>query len=98
MAGPLDDDEETMPVILRIVRTRSLRDGAWRNDPWDDQSYPPAGNNYETPYIGGPIGSCNEGDCVSNVQPPAMLMDLQATVSDCAKARNTTCTSTICRH
>ena len=82
VAGPLDEDAETRPVVLRIVRTRSLRDGEWRNDPWDDQSDPPAGNDYETPYIGGPLGTCNEGDCVSNVQPPAMLMDLEATVSD----------------
>jgi hypothetical protein len=86
--GPLDQDQETLPVVLQILRTRSLKEGEWRDNPWDEQSDPPVGNNYETPYIGGPLGACNEDDCVSNVQPPAMLMDLQATVSDLQEGKD----------
>jgi hypothetical protein len=81
VAGPLDDQDVTLPVRLTILRTESQYDGIWAANPWDENSSPAAGNNYETPYIGGPVGTCNDGDCVSNTQPPAMMVELQATVS-----------------
>jgi len=82
VSGPVDEDGSTKPVLLRILRTESLRQGQWVSNPWDDQSTPAAGNDYETPYIGGPPGACNRGQCVSNAQPAAMAMTLEATVSD----------------
>jgi len=66
---------------LKIVRTESQSNGVLTPNPWDDNSSPAAGNNYETPYIGGPIGTCNGGGCVTNTQPAPMLMELQATIS-----------------
>jgi hypothetical protein len=79
--GPVDPQSVTKPVLLSILRTESLQDGQWQPNPWDANSMPAAGNNYETPYIGGPVGSCNRGQCVSNTQPTPMLMSLQVTVS-----------------
>jgi hypothetical protein len=81
IAGPLDEAGVTKPVTVRILGTRSLRDGVWQENARDEQSTPAAGYNYETPYIGGPPGACNQGQCVSNGEPPAMLMTLEATVS-----------------
>jgi hypothetical protein len=85
VTGPVDPQHVTLPVLVRIERTESLDNGAWRANPWDENSDPAAGNNYETPYIGGPPGTCNEGDCVSNTQPQAMLMTLKVTVSGLQK-------------
>lgn len=79
--GPIDPQGVTKPLLLSILRTESLVSGQWQPNPWDENSVPAAGNNYETPYIGGPVGSCNLGQCVSNTQPAAMLMSLQVTVS-----------------
>jgi hypothetical protein len=79
--GPVDPQGVTMPVLLRILGTESLQDGQWQPNPWDANSTPAAGNNYETPYVGGPLGTCNRGQCVSNTQPTTMLMSLQVTVS-----------------
>ncbi len=81
IAGPDDPRSETMPVVLKIVATSTLTNGEWRENPWDANSIPSAGNNYENPYIGAPSQVCNEGDCATNVQPAAMIMVLQATVS-----------------
>lgn len=81
VTGPLDSEGVTLPVLLSIRRAESLHDGLWQANPWDANSSPAAGNNYETPYIGGPVGTCNRGNCVSNTQPPPMLLELQATVS-----------------
>jgi hypothetical protein len=69
-------------VKLTILGTRSLRDGVWRENPRDVQSTPAAGYNYETPYIGGAVGTCNQTQCVSNVEPAPMLMSLEVTISD----------------
>jgi hypothetical protein len=85
VAGPVDPQHVTLPTTVRIERTESLLNGLWRENPWDDNSDPAAGNNYETPYIGGPVGTCNDGDCVSNTQPAAMLMTLGVTVSGLQK-------------
>jgi hypothetical protein len=81
VAGPIDPQGVILPALVSILRTESLVNGQWQRNPWDANSDPAAGNNYETPYIGGPIGQCNEGQCVSNTQPAAMLMSLQVTVS-----------------
>jgi hypothetical protein len=81
VSGPIDPQGVTKPILLKILRTESLVNGQWQPNPWDANSVPAAGNNYENPYIGGPIGSCNLGQCVRNTQPAAMLMSLQATVS-----------------
>jgi hypothetical protein len=81
VTGPIDPKHVTLPVLVRIERTESLNNGAWHANPRDENSDPAAGNNYETPYIGGPPGTCNEGDCVSNTEPPPMLMTLKVTVS-----------------
>jgi hypothetical protein len=88
VAGPIDKDGFLKPVNLTIVGTRSLRDGSWRENPRDDQSNPAAGYNYETPYIGGQVGSCNRTQCVSNAEPSPMLMSLKATVSDLQVGRD----------
>jgi hypothetical protein len=85
VTGPVDPQHVTLPVLVSIERTDSLNYGEWRANPWDDNSNPPAGNNYETPYIGGAPGTCNEGDCASNTQPAAMLMTLKVTVSGLKK-------------
>jgi hypothetical protein len=81
VSGPIDPQGVTKPILLSILRTETLQDGQWQANPWDENSDPAAGNNYETPYIGGTVGSCNEGQCVTNTQPAAMLMTLQVTVS-----------------
>jgi len=81
VSGPVDTQGVTRPVQLKILATATLTDGVWRENPWDANSVPNAGNNYENPYIGGPVGACNEGSCVSNTQPAAMIMTFQATVS-----------------
>lgn len=87
ISGPLDRQHVTLPVLVTIERTESLLHGAWRANPWDGNSDPPAGYNYETPYIGGPEGACNDGACVSNEQPAPMLMTLRVTVSGLQKGR-----------
>jgi hypothetical protein len=81
VAGPLDNQDVTLPVLVTILRAESQSNGIWAANPWDHNSSPAAGNNYETPYIGGPVGTCNDGSCVSNAQPAPMLVQLQATVS-----------------
>jgi hypothetical protein len=81
VSGPADTQGVTLPILLKILRSESLVGGIWTANPWDENSSPAAGNNYENPYIGGPVGACNLGQCVSNTQPPAMLLRLQATVS-----------------
>lgn len=81
VSGPIDEDGVTRPVNLRITGSRSLQGGEWKENPRDEQSSPAAGYDYETPYIGGNPGHCNQGQCVSNVEPPAMLVTLEATVS-----------------
>jgi hypothetical protein len=81
IVGIIDPQGVTKPVVLKILSTETLTNGAWTANPWDANSTPAAGNNYENPYIGGTVGSCDKGTCVSNTQPPAMQMTLQATVS-----------------
>jgi hypothetical protein len=81
VSGPLDSQGVTKPVVLTILGTQTLTNGTWTANPWDTNSTPAAGNNYEHPYIGGAVGSCDRGTCVSNTQPAAMRMSLQATVS-----------------
>lgn len=81
VTGPLDSQGVTLPVSLAIVSTQSLVNGAWQTNPWDANSTPAAGNNYENPYIGGAAGTCDKGNCVTNTQPAAMQMTLEATVS-----------------
>jgi hypothetical protein len=74
VVGPLDDNAETLPVTLAIAGTKT--NGV--ANPLD----PVAGYNYETPYIGGPIGTCDKKRmCVSNTQPTPMQMTLNVTVS-----------------
>jgi hypothetical protein len=85
VTGPVDPQHVTLPARVSIERSESLNNGAWNPNPWDENSDPPAGNNYETPYIGGPLGTCNEGDCVTNTQPASMLMTLRVTVSGLQK-------------
>jgi len=87
ITGPMDTESVTLPVAMSITRTESVVDGRWTSNPWDENSKPAAGNNYETPYIGGPIGSCDAGQCVTNKQPHAMLMTLQVTVSGLTPGR-----------
>jgi hypothetical protein len=81
VSGPLDSQGVTKPVVLTILGTQTLTNGTWTANPWDANSTPAAGNNYEHPYIGGAVGACDKGTCVSNTQPAAMRMTLQATVS-----------------
>lgn len=82
IAGPLDTQGVTKPVSLAILGTSTLTNGSWVANPADANSTPAALYNYENPYIGGPIGACDNGNCVSNTQPAAMQMSLQATVQD----------------
>jgi hypothetical protein len=88
VAGPIDRDGFLKPVKLTILGTRSVHDGVWRENPRDVQSTPEAGYNYETPYIGGPVGTCNQTQCVSNAEPSPMLMSLEATVADLHAGRD----------
>ncbi len=74
IAGPLDPAKETLPVTVAI--TGSTTNG--KPNPMD----PVAGFNYETPYIGGPVGTCDaKKQCVSNTQPTPMTMAFEVTVS-----------------
>jgi hypothetical protein len=74
IAGPLDTSNETLPVMLAITGTST--NGI--SNPAD----PIAGFNYETPYIGGPVGTCDtKKQCVSNTQPVPMQMTFDVTVS-----------------
>jgi hypothetical protein len=81
VSGPIDPQGVTKPILVSILRTETLVDGHWQPNPWDANSIPAAGNNYENPYIGGALGACNLGQCVTNTQPADMLMSLQVTVS-----------------
>ncbi len=80
ISGPIDTQGVTVPVSLAIVGTSTLSNGVWIANPADENSSPAAGYNYENPYIGGPPGTCNHSNCISNVQPAAMQMTLQATI------------------
>ncbi|MBS0419934.1 MAG: hypothetical protein JSR66_19640 [Proteobacteria bacterium] len=80
VSGPVDSQGVTLPVTLNLVQTQTLVNGSWRVNPADTNSTPAVGYNYENPYIGGAPGTCDDGDCVSNAQPAAMQMTLQATV------------------
>jgi hypothetical protein len=82
IAGPVDTQGVTKPVSLSILGTSTLTNGSWVANPPDQNSIPATGYNYENPYIGGPAGSCDNGNCVSNTQPAAMRMTFQATVHD----------------
>src|SRR5262249_55970010 len=74
VVGPLDDAAATLPVALTIVGTRT--NGV--ANPRD----PVAGYNYETPYIGGPIGTCDKKKmCISNKQPTPMQVTMKVVVS-----------------
>jgi len=76
ISGPVDAQGSTLPVTLSILQTQTLTGGQWQVNPSD----PVVGYNYEHPYIGGAVGSCDDGSCVSNTEPAAMTMTLQATV------------------
>lgn len=80
ITGPLDPTGETMPVSLVILGTATRSHGKWVENPADENSSPAALYNYETPYIGGPAGTCDNDNCVSNIEPDGMKMLLQATV------------------
>ncbi len=80
ISGPADAQGATLPVTLSILQTQTLTNGQWQVNPPDENSTPAVGYNYENPYIGGAPGSCDNGTCVSNTQPAAMMMTLQATV------------------
>jgi len=80
ITGPLDPGQETLPVSLAILGTSSRVKGAWVANPADRNSSPPALYNYENPYIGGPVGTCDNDNCISNTAPDAMKMTFQATV------------------
>ena len=80
ISGPLDTQGVTKPIALAILGTSRLTNGNWVPNPIDENSLPAAGYNYENPYIGGPVGSCDNSNCISNTQPAAMEMTLQATV------------------
>jgi hypothetical protein len=82
ITGPVDAQGETKPVTLAILGTSTRTRGQWVRNPPDQNSSPAAGFNYENPYIGGPPGTCNDDNCISNTQPAAMRMTLQATVQD----------------
>ncbi|MGH2447098.1 MAG: hypothetical protein ACRDFS_00615 [Chloroflexota bacterium] len=82
VSGPSDPQGVTVPVVLTILGTKTLTNGVWQANPMDANSVPNAGYDYENPYIGGPVGQCDDGSCVSNDEPPAMTMTLQATVQD----------------
>lgn len=88
ITGPMDTEKVTLPVAMSITQTESLVDDRWTSNPWDENSTPRAGNNYETPYIGGPIGECDAGDCVSNKQPLPMLMTVKVIVSGLTPGRS----------
>lgn len=81
VSGPADTQAVTKRIIVKILSTKRLVNGLWQSNPWDANSSPNAGNNYESPYIGAAVGSCDMGNCVTNTQPPAMEMTLQATVN-----------------
>ncbi len=80
ISGPLDAAGVTVPVVLDILATQTSVQGAWTPNPYDANSSPAAGYQYENPYIGGPASCDNSPFCVSNTKPPAMMMTLAATV------------------
>jgi hypothetical protein len=80
VSGPVDSQGVTLPVTLNVVQTQTLVNGSWHVNPADANSTPAVGYRYENPYIGGTAGACDDGSCVSNTQPAAMQMTLQATV------------------
>ncbi len=80
ISGPLDTQGVTLPISLAIMGTATLTSGTWVANPADRNSSPPALYNYENPYIGGAVGKCDNGTCLSNTQPAAMQISLQATV------------------
>jgi hypothetical protein len=80
ITGPIDTQGVTMPVSLVILGTSTQANGVWVKNPADENSSPAAGYNYENPYIGGPSSKCDDDTCVSNTEPDAMKMILQATV------------------
>jgi hypothetical protein len=81
ITGPLDPEAETMPVTLAITGSQSPVNGKMVANPFDANSSPAAGYNYENPYIGNRSAPCEDGKCVSNAKPAAMTMRLQATVN-----------------
>jgi len=79
--GPIDTQSVTLPVTLAIIGSKTYSNGSWVGNPYDGNSSPAAGYNYENPYIGGAIGSCDNSNCISNTQPADMEMTLQVTVN-----------------
>jgi hypothetical protein len=84
-SGPKDTQGVTKPISLAILGTSTLTNGSWVPNPADNTSSPAAGYKYENPYIGRPVGSCDNSNCISDTQPAAMEMILQATVSELTK-------------
>jgi len=80
ISGPIDTQSVTKPISLSVLGTSFLVNGKWVPNPADHNSSPAAGYNYENPYIGGRPGTCDDGSCLTNTQPPPMQMQLQATV------------------
>jgi len=80
ITGPIDTQGVTLPVSLAILGTSTLVKGTWVPNPADHNSSPAALYNYENPYIGGPVGKCDDSNCLSNRPPPAMNMTLQASI------------------
>ena len=80
VGGPIDAQGVTLPVTLAITDSKSQISGVWIQNPYDKNSSPAAGYNYETPYIGGTSGECDEEECVSNTQPEPMQLTFTVTV------------------
>lgn len=74
--GPLDMADQTQNVSLEIVSSRSLENGVWTENPRD----PFAGFNFESPYISPTPDGCDDGECMTNIRPEPMQIDLVATV------------------
>ena len=81
ISGPVDPQGVTKPVVLEITGSQTLLNGVWTANPYDANSSPSAGYNYENPYIGGAVGACDKGTCASNAAPAAMQITFRATVS-----------------
>lgn len=74
--GPLDTADQTQKVSLKIVSSRSLQKGVWTENLRD----PIGGFNYENPYISPTPDGCDDGECLTNIRPEPMQIELVATL------------------
>lgn len=74
--GPLDMEDDTQKVSLKIVSSRRFEKGVWTENPRD----PIAGFNYENPYMSPTPDGCDDGECLTNIRPEPMQIELVATI------------------